>query len=210
MDGHVPSFVYKCPTGRRVVRELVREPSRGPTRPVSPHASTDLPEDPELSSIDGSSPPFAAYNPRDETSRRLLNTTRMMEMYPRVRRRAALAATVLICGVLAGCAIVDNLDEEVGGVQVRTTGVDVVIQNGLNEYIYYFIVGRQLSFLIDWIPHLDDERSVAPGRTKSVPYDEILMSQDPSETQVVVYWWQATLRDGKRVPGTLEMVVLDL
>lgn len=131
-------------------------------------------------------------------------------MYPRVRRRAALAATVLICGVLAGCAIVDNLDEEVGGVQVRTTGVDVVIQNGLNEYIYYFIVGRQLSFLIDWIPHLDDERSVAPGRTKSVSYDEIMMSQEPSETQVVVYWWQATLRDGKRVPGTLEMVVLDL
>lgn len=125
----------------------------------------------------------------------------------RIFKIGAAAAVVM---AVAGCAIVDNLDDSSDGVQVRATGVDVVIHNGLNDRIYYFIVGRQLSALINWIPHLDDERSVAPGRTRSVSYDDIMMSQEPPETQAVVYWWQATERDGKRVPGSLNQAVLEL
>ncbi len=125
-------------------------------------------------------------------------------------RWAVLTLVIAIGGWLTGCAIVDNLDEETDGVRVRATGVDIVIHNGLDERVYYFAVGRQLSFLIDWIPHLEDARSVAPGRTKSVSYDDILMSQEPAETQVVVYWWESKEKDGKRVPGSIEMVVVDL
>ena len=123
----------------------------------------------------------------------------------RAARRLALAAIAL----LAGCAIVDNDAPDTGAVEVRATGSSIVMSNDLNQRIYYFMVGRNLSVLIDWVPQLVEEQSVSPGRSVSVPYEDIMM--DPAgETQVGVSWWTAVVRDGKGVPGDMMFVVVDL
>ncbi len=123
---------------------------------------------------------------------------------------AALVVVMLVTVTFFGCAIVDNEEPSVDEVNVRTTGTHVLLSNGLESTVYYFMVGRQLSVLIDWIPHLDDDQSVAAGRSVAIPYEDIMMNSDTGETEVIVYWWQATMRDGKRVPGDITSVIADL
>ncbi len=122
---------------------------------------------------------------------------------------ATLVAFVIL--VATGCAIVDNTEEGISDdVTIRSSGTHLVVHNGTEARVYYFAVGRQLSALIDWIPHLDEALSIAPGTSATIPYDDIMMDSEAGETQVIVYWWKATIRDGKRVPGGITSAIVDL
>lgn len=117
-----------------------------------------------------------------------------------------LVATLIAVGfAAAGCALSEVED---GGVGIRTDGAHVHVTNDTPDRIYYFVVGRELSTLIDWVPHLNEDQSVAPRRTHSIPYSEIPMQG--AETEAVFYWWIADMRDGERVPGDLQSRVIDL
>ncbi len=112
---------------------------------------------------------------------------------------------VVLIPTLAGCAIFEDED---GTFRVRSDQLRVILDNRTSDQIYFNVFGRELSTLIDWIPHLDDDQSVAAGRTRTVPYAEIMM--EDGEIEVILYWWRAEARNGERVPGTIESTIVEL
>lgn len=127
----------------------------------------------------------------------------------RRRGRPGVALSVLCALALlvlpdVGCA----LFEDEGGVSARSDGLRVTIKNDTDERIYYVVFGLELVPVLDWIPHLDEERSVPAGSSRSIPHDDIMMGD--GETQVILYWWKAEVRDSQRVPGTLTSTIIDL
>jgi hypothetical protein len=114
-----------------------------------------------------------------------------------------LCATVFLILSAVGCGLFDDDD----GVSARSDGIHVTIKNGSGERIYYMIFGNSLVPVFDWIPHLDEEQSVPAGSSRSIPHDDIMMAD--GETQVILYWWKAEVRDSQRVPGTLTSTVID-
>ena len=76
------------------------------------------------------------------------------------------------------------------------------ITNRTDAPVYWFIVGRKASALVDWRPMVCDEcPSIAPNATVSRRYDESLI--DASEREAFVYWWHAVIVDGERRPGVV-------
>ena len=116
------------------------------------------------------------------------------------------AMLLVAAGVLcASCAL---FGDEEGVVSVDSDGLRVTIGNNTDDRIYYNVFGRELSTLIDWIPHLDNERSVPARDSRTIDHADIMM-QD-GETEAVFYWWIAEERDGERVPGAVNMEIFDL
>ena len=107
--------------------------------------------------------------------------------------------------LFAGCGL---FEDDEGGVSARSDGIRVTIDNDSEDRVYYAIFGRELATLIDWIPHLDESRSVAPRSSRSIPHGDIM--KEDGETEAIFYWWTADVRDGERVPGTLTSTIIDL
>ena len=119
-------------------------------------------------------------------------------------RDRLLTALLLLCLIVPGCGLFD--DE--GEVSARSDGIRVTVRNGTDDRIYFAIFGRELATLIDWIPHLDEERSVSAGSSRLIPHSEIM--KEEGETQAIFYWWKADVRNGETVPGTLTSTIIDL
>lgn len=113
--------------------------------------------------------------------------------------------TVVLILLSPGCGL---FDDDNGGVSARSDGLRVTVENDTGDRIYYAIFGRELATLIDWIPHLDESRSVAPRSSRSILHADIM--KEDGETEAIFYWWKADIRDGERVPGTLTSTIIDL
>ena len=109
---------------------------------------------------------------------------------------------LLLLAALPGCEMFSS-DE--GEVSARVIGDSVFVTNNTEARIYYFIVGREAANLIDWIPRLDVEKSVTPGKTIRLDRKEdILGSSD--EKEAIVHWWHAVERE----PGLVQSFVIKL
>jgi hypothetical protein len=64
-------------------------------------------------------------------------------------------ATILVGEILglmiAGCALLDETGEPHDGIRVHSAAKSIVFSNGSAERVYYFLVGRELATVIDWL-----------------------------------------------------------
>ncbi len=113
---------------------------------------------------------------------------------------------LLLIGALPGC---EMLGPDEGEVSARVFGDALFVTNKTEARIYYFIVGREAATVIRWAPRLDEERSVARGKTAWLDReDDVIGSED--EQEAFVNWWHAVERDGERVPGEVHTFVIRL
>lgn len=79
------------------------------------------------------------------------------------------------------------LEAERGVVAARSFPPNLVLSNGRSERIYYFIVGRELSTLIDWALRCEESNSVAPFGSVSIKHENIYRLAH--EQEVLIHWW---------------------
>ena len=113
---------------------------------------------------------------------------------------------LLLIGALPGCEVLGLDDDEVSA---RVIGAALLVTNNTEARIYYFIVGRETAALINWAPQLNEERSVARGKTAWLNRkDDVEGSKD--EREAIVHWWHAVERDGQREPGEIHAFTIRL
>ena len=118
----------------------------------------------------------------------------------------------LLCGflvfgvLLSACELVHN-EPSYGDVSVETGRVELSIINRTDKPVYVFIVGRELSALIDWIPTVEGE-GIAPSGLERRRYADMDFLQN--EREAVVYWWHATVKNGVRTFDELHSFVVPL
>jgi hypothetical protein len=129
------------------------------------------------------------------------------------KRKVSFGPAAILVGeilglMIAGCALLDETGEPQDGIRVHSAGRSIVFSNGSAERVYYFLVGRELATVIDWLPHLDEELSVGPGESREIPLDTIPMAE--AETELIAYWWAAVESDGKRAPGPVRTTIVPI
>ncbi len=112
---------------------------------------------------------------------------------------------LLLIGALPGC---EMLGPGEGEVSARSIGDGLFVTNSTQARIYYFIVGRGTAASSLWQAHLNQEQSVARGKTARIDHDDIFRSE--TEREVIVNWWRADGRGLGRKPGEIHSFVVRL
>ena len=117
----------------------------------------------------------------------------------------SLAACIAL--FLPACALFDGEDVfgDPKGVFATATPPDLVVVNGTRDVAYTFVTGRKAAASIRWAPSVDG-RGLAPGARERLPYADF----QKTEEEVIVYWWQAVVRDGERVHGQVRRFIVEL
>jgi hypothetical protein len=90
----------------------------------------------------------------------------------------------LVAVLLAAC------DSPVGPLLVTARPPSLRLNNRSDSPLYYFIVERESSALVDWIVcALPSCPGVEPHSEKSIPYSQIVGYRD-GEREAIVYWWR--------------------
>ena len=85
-----------------------------------------------------------------------------------------------------------------GPVEVATTAYQSIrVSNGTSAAIYYFAIDGNALALANWAPCTNPETcpSVAPGKSRLIPFSEIALLS-PTTEAAVVYWWHLTSQGG--------------
>ncbi len=116
-----------------------------------------------------------------------------------------LLSLLLLC-IMPACSFFDSRGSDVSA---HSGSEEVILSNETSERVYYFVVGRRIAALINWIQHLDPAMSVAPGGEQRIGYDEI-MQVEGGEEEAIVYWWYAEQQGEEAKPGKLHLIIVDL
>ncbi len=119
---------------------------------------------------------------------------------------------LVLCGVFvcSGCSLFGDEASTFGDAERVTATLaedELVVTNHTREPIWTFVIGRASAALIYWVPHLEGE-GLAPGASERIKLSDIDKSK--SEDEVLVYWWQAIVEDGERVPGEVHSLRVEL
>ncbi len=83
------------------------------------------------------------------------------------------------------------------------------VKNRIASPLYYFVVDKNASFLIDWIPTVgEDTPSISPYARKNIPFEDIIGFENDSET-VIFYYWKAVEVNGELTPGPVSFLEVD-
>ena len=94
---------------------------------------------------------------------------------------------LLLAGAL-GCS--SSTEVAIGGVVANAEPGQIAITNRTGALVYTFVLGRNASALVDWIPCSDPATcaGLEVGGTRRVPNPSSL-GTSPPETEALVYWW---------------------
>jgi hypothetical protein len=126
---------------------------------------------------------------------------------PRLRVARSLWVVFLILGLQA-CAWQISSDEHETFL-ARAKNRAIVLENNTADQVYFFVLGRRASALVDWVPMLDSRGALGKGESRLIPYEEIDRHRD-GEEEVLVYWWTAIEVQGVRRPGKVQQMVVAL
>lgn len=98
-----------------------------------------------------------------------------------------LVATLIVVA-LSACSGATG-PTKIEGVTARSESGHIRITNGTNRPIFTFVVGREISALINWAACADPERcpTLAPRASRSEPNPPPHGGR--AETEALVYWW---------------------
>ena len=131
---------------------------------------------------------------------------RMMRTDPIRSFIAILFGVIAAASALQSCRDIGNdyTYDDMNGVQVRADASSLFLTNRTAETVYYMVVERQTSYLIDWIAGCDVSRSVQSAKTKEIPYSQVTGYKKGCE--VVLYWWHCSGTMPARPGGAKTMV----
>lgn len=106
-------------------------------------------------------------------------------MIPRLRRLP------LLLPLLAALAC-SSATEPTGPVTAKAAAEGILVTNGTTRPIFYLAAEQGTLALLDFIECTDATRcpTIAPGETKSVPWDQVI-GYAPNLSTYVLFWWQA-------------------
>lgn len=116
-----------------------------------------------------------------------------------------LIALCMISLMAFGC---DNTVMTSKDVEARVTESAILLTNKTGKTIYYFVVGRKASALIDWYPVVSDENAILADETITI--ERSAVDPDGVETEVLVYWWDAVIVDNMERPGEVQHFIVPL
>lgn len=104
-------------------------------------------------------------------------------------KHRALLAQLLVALALACTATTGPI--QIGGVEALARRGKIQITNRTERPVFTFVVGRETSALIDWMPCVDSVRCppLEVGATRTVPYP-VKIGGAP-EKEALIYWWHA-------------------
>jgi hypothetical protein len=125
---------------------------------------------------------------------------------PDMNRLLAVLATVF---TLAAC------DDTPTGGNVRVdelliTARDskITITNKSAHNVFTFVSGKNSLAFVDWYPCVDDQvcPPIPPNGSITKSYEQAFISE--SETEAIVYWWVAIVKDGVRTHSNMKSAVV--
>ena len=104
--------------------------------------------------------------------------------------KPTLALAALVCLLAAGCDSPTQVRTD-GDLRVTSNGDALELRNRGPQPLYYFVVERQASALIDWAPCTVPATcaSVPPGGRVRVPYASIA-GYAAGAREAIVFWWR--------------------
>lgn len=101
-----------------------------------------------------------------------------------------------------------NRHIDVGGVEALALADQVVLTNKTSSPVFYFLVGREASALVDWIACADPDRcpTIQPGSSISVQRSQI---NGGSEPEILVFWWHGVNTPAGPRPDSVRRAILD-
>ncbi|MEM1271983.1 MAG: hypothetical protein AAF752_06140 [Bacteroidota bacterium] len=125
-----------------------------------------------------------------------------VQVFPRVWVFVTLALAASACSTTGPDeALLD------GEVIVAAGEGQILISNGTDERVYYTAFPASVVPVINWAPHIDQEPAVEAGNQERFQLDEAWTIEAGEE--IIVYWWVAVERDGRRVPGEVRFARVD-
>ncbi|PQJ33661.1 hypothetical protein BSZ35_02770 [Salinibacter sp. 10B] len=119
-------------------------------------------------------------------------------------------APVLVCGLLlTGCSLFGE-EESVGSDGVTATVQDeaIVIKNRRSGPVWVRMIGVSVLPTVLLAPPDLDGEPIPAGEQRVVEFEVITMGEN--EDAIRVFWWGATMDDGKRVPGEVSSFRVEL
>ena len=86
----------------------------------------------------------------------------------------------------------------------------VILSNGGEVDLYYFLVERGTTATIFWVPTVSDDGAVLkPGSSVNIPFGNIT-GYKAGDKEVILYYWDAVTANGEKVPGEVQNELLIL
>ena len=100
---------------------------------------------------------------------------------------------------------------DIGGVVARVRPGELEIANLTSRPAYTFVIGREASALVDWIPCTNPQTcdGIEPRESTRVPYPGPHI--EPGEKEALVYWWHLVPAAGNGfAPDSIRVGIVDL
>ena len=116
-----------------------------------------------------------------------------------------LIVTAVACLTAAGCSDPTGVRSDI--LEITRQSSSLRLRNLIGEPVYYFVVERGTSAVVDWSPCIDPEiedppcRRVAPRSSRTVPFTDIV-GYEAGEAEVIVYHWRLIPRGAVTGWGT--------
>lgn len=110
---------------------------------------------------------------------------------------------VVAAGLLSAC---DPVGPDTDRVRVRAAFDMLHVSNGALRPVFFTAFDARDVAAINWAACVDAERCppLAPGETRSGPYEEMIGLYDAETTSAIVYWWHAVRGpDGALKPDSI-------
>lgn len=111
---------------------------------------------------------------------------------------------LLVPFFLISCSEDEGIDKIIASIHNNT----VVLSNGGKTDLYYLVIERGTTALIDWVPSVSDESvALSPGESVTIPFGDIT-GYKAGDRELILYYWESVTVNGEKVAGEVHNELL--